>query len=139
MECTNSSTWALTAAPAVGKKWAFSRPSSLRTSENTVRFSISYSRCSAIGGFLPKLKYSMLCLRPTARACIKSLRCSVLAWSILSITPIYTFSQKRGTLDIHVGCVSRIDCCTSWGCVFTIIVAPCVSERSAHPRSKMCV
>ena len=52
---------------------------------------------------------------------------------------MYTFSQKRGTALMHVGCVSRIDCCTSMGLVFTMRRAPTVMHSIFHPFSKMWV
>ena len=123
-ECTNSSTSVLTYEPAVGKKWAFSRPSCFLTSENIALSNSLYCADSASGGFFPRLIYSMLCFLPTASAFLNSLRLTTPEVSTFSLTPIYTFSQKRGTADMQVGCVSFMDCCTSLGYVLTMIVAP---------------
>ena len=115
MLCTNSSTWADTVAPAVGKMLAFSSPSSLRTMLNSVLLMSSYSKCRPRGGRLPRLIYSILCLRPMFSAFMNTLRSIAFDFSIFSITPMYTFSQNLGTALMLVGCVSRMVFCTSWG------------------------
>ena len=50
-----------------------------------------------------------------ARASNISLRCMALLLAIFSCTPAYTFSQKRGTAAMQVGCTSRKVICMSCG------------------------
>ena len=139
MEWTNISTSGETLAPAVGKILAFSSPSCFLTSERTVLLAILYFNDSVRGGRLPIARYSMLYFLPVSSAARNILRCIPEAFSIFSFTPTYTFSQNLGTADIHVGCVSRMDCWMRCGSVLTMTVAPSVSASVIHPRSKMCV
>ena len=56
---------------------------------------------------------------------------------ILSCTPAYTFSQKRGTEHMHVGRTWRNECCTSRGSRLMATRMPMNRQKYVHAFSKM--